>query len=537
MPRPVSIEVPMNQSGISIISIPREHFQGKIGSVRSDTTSSIVYHNLTVIWTFSARPMAPKKKKKAVSNPARGFATVSLPSKSKPGDDAKFEAENVRTDPRIDNVNSKKPQSSTNGATSLEEPSSLHDLTPAQLEEHLEDAELQNLVEKAGDRSKRDAARQVARLETERRTLRTLAMPLETDDWLTQDLTDEVINLSKSASSVLDQSTQSVSPHVKTVQQEELLIRLWTLQQVLKTLHINQEEQVLKHIVSLKTDDILTPKDYVWGLEESFDWLALHADPEDLPQYNLASTVPSQNYNSVPPSSSETSRATSPVRNGPTRTSGFDVAESIPVEKLVLENDDPEERPGSQLASSLNIDYSSDEDNDPELLVGRYIDLRSRLLKVELESAADKRTVNDSKGQERLSASQVSGLRQKVKDIEHDILFDQEKAETQWSETSNRIRSELAEQRRTREAPNLDRDSNLEKETAENPEETNDEMPEADDAGEPLFGEMFSTVEKYAPGRKDTPQSQSDTSIVLIDFGKWTGISPRRVLEETCKAR
>ena len=478
--------------------------------------------------------MAPKKKKKAASNPARGFATVSLPSRGKE-DGAPSEAGNVRTDSKDDRSTSTEAQTASNDAKPSEEPSSLQDMTPDQLEEHLENAELLNLLENYGERSKRDAARQIARLETERRTLRAQAVPLETADWITQDLENEILDLSRTSTSILSGRAQSVTGDMKTMQQDELLIRLWTLQQVLRSMQIKQEEQVLKHIVSLKTHEMVTPKDYIWGLEESLDWLAYHTDPEELPQYNMASNVPLPHYNSMPPSSSEASQATSPVRNAPTQPFIPSVVKSTPTG--MHGKGRIEESSDTQPVYSVDSCHSSDDDNDPDRLIGRYLDLRSRLLKYELGCAENKHTVNTSQAQERLSTSQVNRLRQKVKDIENDILFDQDKADAHWNDTSSRIRSELAELRRTRRETHSDDVSHLESDLVIAPEDEPHEMSDIDAAAEPLFGDMFTTGEKYGTGSDNSPRPENGNTTALVDFGKWSGISPRRVLEEACRAR
>lgn len=480
--------------------------------------------------------MAPKKKKKAASNPARGFATVSLPSKSRAGD-AIAEAEVAQPEHSDDLNNRHEPHPLVNGIQSLQEPSSLQDLSPEQLEEHLEDAELQIFVEKFGERSKRDAARQLARLETERRTLRAQALPLETEAWLTQDIVDEVITLSKDQVSVRGRESLPLHPTTKAVSQEELLLKLWTLQQLLKALQITQEEQVLKHMVSLNTDYISTSKDYIWGLEESFDWLALHASPEQLPQYHLPS-LPSQNQRSVAVSSSERSRAASRDRHMPKQDLGREVEESNIHHTLAIGNDNKKEISETQPASSASPNDSTDDDNDPDELVSRYIDTRSRLLKAEPEFQCGKGAIFDSKAPEKLSPSQIHRLRQKLEAVERDILFDHDRAAVEWAETSNRMRSELAEERRRQPASDAGGGVDSETELDEDAIGPREEFNEAEDSAEGLFGDIFTTVEKYTPGRNDATESESEGApMLLTDFGKYVGISPRRVLEETCKVR
>jgi ATP-dependent RNA helicase DHX29 len=481
--------------------------------------------------------MAPKKKKLA-SNPARGFATVSLPSKTKT-DDGVIEAEAVSAGVGHAESTSHEPRGPVDISQPLQEPS-FQEMTADQMEAHLEDAELQNIVEKSAERSKREAARQAAKLETERRTLRAQAMPLETDDWLSEGLVEEICTLYRSCEG--EQESTLRSPRVdKELQQDDLLVKLWTLQQVLKLLHIPHEERVLKHVVSLTTDLMLRPKDYVWGLEESLDWLALQSSPEELPLYQptLPSSRPFQNEYSVPPSGSESSRAASPTRMVNERSRGAVIQSTIastPVSRKANRRDDSDKK----LASSTDTDESTDDDNDPDRLVSRYIDTKLQLLSLEPEFQHDKSSTTEPEHEKGLKPSQVSRLRRRVENIERDILFDHKKANAQLSETLNQFRADISKRRAERcVTKSLTKDisgASTPQAPSNDPEALLDPA-ESEDAVDGLFGDMFTSAETFPPTHKHTAQNEDDDSMLLVDFGKWAGISPRRVLEDTCKTR
>src|SRR6266480_2977495 len=207
--------------------------------------------------------MAPKKKKRPASNPARGFATVSLPSKARTGENVPGETAHAET-------TSAQSQGAVDSGQPLDESVSFRDMTADQVDAYFEDAELQNILKKSAERSRREAARQVAKLETERRSLRAQAMSLETDDWLTEGLVEQIFNLHLSHDREPETQFRS-SRDGREMDQDDLLVKLWTLLQVLRLLHIPHDERVLKYVVSLPRDCISTPKDYILGLEESFD--------------------------------------------------------------------------------------------------------------------------------------------------------------------------------------------------------------------------------------------------------------------------
>jgi ATP-dependent RNA helicase DHX29 len=482
--------------------------------------------------------MAPKKKKKAASNPARGFATVSVPSKTK-ADDGVIEPEAVSAD--VGHAESTSHES--RGAVDISQPlqeSSFQKMTADQMEAHLEDAELQIIVDKFADRSKREAVRQVAKLETERRTLRAQAMPLETDDWLSEGLVQEICTLYRSCEGEQESSLCSLQAD-KELQQDDLLVKLWTLQQVLKLLHIPHEERVLKHVVSLTSDLILKSKDYVWGLEESLDWLALQSSPEELPLYqpSVPSSRPFHSEYSIPASSSESSRAASPTRMVNGRSRAPVIQSTIP-STAVSGKADRQDHSDKKLASSSDTDESTDDDNDPDGLVSRYIDTKLQLLRLEPEFHHDKSATTKSEYEKELKPSQVSRLRRRVENIERDILFDHEKANAQLNDTLNQFRPDISKRRAERCVTKpLTKDSSgasTPQATSEGPEALLDPA-DSEDAVDDLFGDMFASAETFPPTHKHTAQNEYDDSILLVDFGKWAGISPRRVLEDTCKTR
>lgn len=172
------------------------------------------------------------------------------------------------------------------------------------------------------------------------------------------------------------------------------------------------------------------------------------------------------------------------------------------------------------------------------------MDLQSRLyhLKPGLfnRSKKGKKSTNEDNRQVE-EDPQVLKIQRKISKIENDVLFDRREAEYLWKEKLDEFRKEAVFSRpNTQEsipsasATDPGKQGRLEETKAQSGANTlpADNIIENEDVD--LLGDMFETE---TPILDAIIESKSDTGVTLRDFGKWTGISPRRVLEETCKAR
>lgn len=147
-------------------------------------------------------------------------------------------------------------------------------------------------------------------------------------------------------------------------------------------------------------------------------------------------------------------------------------------------------------------------------------------------------------------------LQQKIKTIESDLLFDQQEASVQWQNKRVELDREAAERKRLQLSTESDEPQqkaepipSAKKNVAKASDNVVDEaesigaelLQESQDAedGE-LLGGMFDalpTVEQ--PGTPSTAATNGAVSaeVRIQDFGKTTGMSPKRVLEEACRAR
>jgi ATP-dependent RNA helicase DHX29 len=226
-----------------------------------------------------------KKKKKAASNPARGFATVSVPSKPKVADSTTVSStaessvvvsEGERSPPLAE---SRQPQPKASNEQNLQ------NLSPEELEKHFEEAELQILVDKYASKCKNEATRQVSRFETERRVLRSQATILSLNEWIPQEVQDRILALAQIEQDNLDSPLERDLDGGK---EEELINKLWSLQDTIRRLGFSdiRVDSLLKYIISYHSGLANNIKAVNWNLEESLDWLALQCDLAELESYD-----------------------------------------------------------------------------------------------------------------------------------------------------------------------------------------------------------------------------------------------------------
>lgn len=216
------------------------------------------------------------KKKKPAGNPARGFATTSIPSKPKP--------EKLAADAATDEAALTLPKH--DGATAQARAPASHIIqpvhalatepppTPEQLEAQLERDELQLLVEKHAPKVRREATRHVAKLQTDRRVLRGQAHAMTVYDWLPRGILDSIVSLAQAESNDSNrrQGQQSL---LKTLSEEDAMARLWILDLTLRELGFS-DDHIQPALVWLCANAAsMDASASVWGLQECLEWLAL----------------------------------------------------------------------------------------------------------------------------------------------------------------------------------------------------------------------------------------------------------------------
>lgn len=194
---------------------------------------------------------------------------------------------------------------------------------------------------------------------------------------------------------------------------------------------------------------------------------------------------------------------------------------------------------------------SSDSDSDFEAdeLIAKYVSIQTRIhlhrpdltqMEVRRKRRGKQASHTNQPRKEISSDSEVGRLLTKLNKIESDILFDQDEAYRQWTEARIKLAKEAAERRRL----DLDQDNantnNMEARMS-TASLNGPEHPDNEDTSM-ILGDLFSSLPNT---RTDSAtgvttmfdESLNGVSVIIRDFGKWNGVSPRRTFEEACKAR
>jgi ATP-dependent RNA helicase DHX29 len=249
-----------------------------------------------------------KKKKKPAANPARGFATTSVASKPRP-EVAESESKPVtikgQSAPPPTQKDAPPSSSATTGDATTNSATQETALSPEEFEKQLEESELQLLVEKHAAKTKKDAQRQRNRLDTDRRLLRGQADSINSFKWLPPDLMDHILDLvqaeNRFAASSLSSSENAGAGKVPP--EEDMVIRLWTLQQTLIAAEFPKDRvaAAIRYILDIAPNVASTNRDSIWGLEEALDWLARECKIGELPSYEPRSKpIPKSTTGSSP---------------------------------------------------------------------------------------------------------------------------------------------------------------------------------------------------------------------------------------------
>ena len=185
-------------------------------------------------------------------------------------------------------------------------------------------------------------------------------------------------------------------------------------------------------------------------------------------------------------------------------------------------------------------------DIEPDDLVPQYLTTKAKLL--ELERGHD--NTDRSADEEADHELAVAKLEAKIRKIESDVLFDKFPAEQQWRAQRVELEKKLAAAKKEAqirvEEPPVKEDTDLEKTSGD---DINDEAEriaaeilagggEDDDDIGGLFASLPQDEVDAATGETRTVINSADgTKTVIRDFGKFTGVNPRRALEEACRSR
>ncbi|KAI1626591.1 adenosinetriphosphatase [Exophiala viscosa] len=457
--------------------------------------------------------MAPnKKKKKAAANPARGFATTSLPSKTKVVEEQDETQSDTPTVTSGQGVSTASQIPDSKSATSVHEPgktANISDMSPEELEKHLETSELETMVERYAARSLADASRQVARLDTERRQLRPQAYKLSTYSWLDEETTEELF-----ASSLPALSSGSTSNSVPSPESEEkVLIDLWTIERVLQALKLPRVAEAVAHVAGLAiSGQVTADTDNLPGLSEAFRWYAANTQPGEL-----------SHYEHVPETKAARSGDNTPLQANSEPVTATQSRQSPASTPTSLSEDEDDSFGGLSVSES-------DEEDDPSKLSDKYVRIRRLIWQAE-HPDPPKRPKLSARKQKR-----VTRLKERLQKLRRDPLFDEYVAESAWNTILLEIQEQYQHLLRIEASRRREQGQEDRADVHEAPVDSNapiDDRQHGEADGEALLGGMFEDTDQATANEQSTNAQQQ---IKVLDFGKWTGVSPRKLLDDICKS-
>lgn len=487
------------------------------------------------------------KKKKPAANPARGFATTSIASKPKvqeTSDSAPSSVADTATPastkrpstPAQTRAQQTKPQDATPTHQTRSEEKELHELSPEELEKRLEQAELQSIVDKYSAKTLRDATRHVQKLQTDCRLIRSSALPVSARSLLNEQLVDEILELGKH-----DFQTGRIHSvnevERRPIKEDDAIVRLWTLRRALESLGFEASAitSAMKYI--LRFPPAFDTEALVWGLNETLDWLVLNSCAKDLPVYEASSGKPrrADALESLSEISDDLPDVDPKANGGQKRNIGTRADASTNPELPEVEDD--------IVVSDL------EDDLEPNELLDAWISTRARLYGIKPELVDPP----NSKGRKqvalapssKLDTPGIRKLQQKLTTIESDILFDRQEAEQKWVLRRNLIAQDLADKRRN-QMKDLEQDKSEvivgtpTVHGSDSPQQLPSENVDLSDQDEigGLFGEAMEQAEAEAAEHSEKIIADTkDVNLRLFETSKGKGLTPRRLLEETCKAR
>ena len=199
------------------------------------------------------------------------------------------------------------------------------------------------------------------------------------------------------------------------------------------------------------------------------------------------------------------------------------------------------------------ISSDSDIPLEPRELLSKYLELQTRLFKrqpelthVELRRTKGNKTKKShgqfvADGPDPISRK----LLRRIIGIQSDILFDKEEGYEKWAELRLDLLREAANRKKLhldedpvdlRQAPTSRGDDTSSSQTFNSNNTTDDEDSSVQ------LGDFFSSLPESQvdkeTGKSNVVKTDSNgASIIVRDFGKTQGLSPRRILTEACKAR
>lgn len=209
-----------------------------------------------------------------------------------------------------------------------------------------------------------------------------------------------------------------------------------------------------------------------------------------------------------------------------------------------------EKKAESVVKKAVILEYDSD--IDPDDLLPVYLDCKRKLFESQTSRLnASRQRENGRRAVPRTQPQihedpEAAKMIRKIKRIEDDVLFDQYLAGHQWETIRIGLERNAAANRLTEELKSDDLEVNSDDSEDEVSKEAarigaamlEDDDSDDDQAISDLFASLpVSEVDPLTGKSSTVINDSSGVKVFVRDFGKLSGVSPRRLLEETCKAR
>jgi ATP-dependent RNA helicase DHX29 len=189
---------------------------------------------------------------------------------------------------------------------------------------------------------------------------------------------------------------------------------------------------------------------------------------------------------------------------------------------------------------------------DLDELIPTYLKIKGKLYVMDpsLVETPSKKQSKGTKGKKGSSNRPPSSptarkLLSQLQQIASDPLFDEYEAEAQWPARRNQIAQDRATRRQEQNdqpaAPENEKEPKVavavEAEVPKSDPLTTVEEPKEPDDEVDLLGGMFSAVPDVLEPRQAENETTVSENVTLRDFGKSSGLTPRRLLEEAVRSR
>ncbi|KAG9574617.1 hypothetical protein KCV01_g18159, partial [Aureobasidium melanogenum] len=305
----------------------------------------------------------------------------------------------------------------------------------------------------------------------------------------------------------------------------------------------DQVRKVLQHIL------VSPPSEenggLIWGLSEALDWLALHSEPGQLLDYDAIKPKPQVSNIQFDEDNDPSESATPSISS-----------EKRIANKAASTPSDHVQQPTETPTPVDDVEVSDVEsDLDPDEMLSTYLRTKLRLYERNPSLVNDPTKKSKSQRGKTTPSPQKptpgeSKLQQRLKSIESDVLFDKDLADMRWIEERNQILQNQSERKKFNLAGEVKEKKEANETLSNTPREsaTDDVMAEAEAAAQQLLDEMGEDDEMLGGmfgeategASHDAASGQTDnvgSNLTVRNFGKITGINPRRTFEEACRSR